>query len=159
MRISFAKPFNDDRPATLTVVRDDGSTTGQASSAFFVAHDLTHFAVETTLEYRDAFFGLLAKGWDIDTFAEREPGSTKVRTLPGEAKLAETIVGALDLQRRHVFREPPEVREFVTTECENHGRVDPELSDENIVAMCALRDELIARWKALEPGATLELDF
>ena len=33
-----------------------------------VLHDLIHYVVETTLGYREAFFGLLAAGWDIQDF-------------------------------------------------------------------------------------------
>jgi len=159
MRISFAKPRNEGRPPTLTIVREDGSTTGEASTPFFVAHDLTHYAVEKTLGFRRSFYGLVAQGWDIDSFGEREPGSAKARAVPGEAMLTEIIVGALDLHRRHVFSDTAALLEFVAGECENRGMVTPEVSDDEIVAICDLRDELIGRWSALGPGEVLELEF
>lgn len=31
----------------------------------FPAHDMTHYAVETTFGYTEGFFGLVADGWDM----------------------------------------------------------------------------------------------
>ena len=54
----------------LRCVRADGSLTWQKQTdrhaAFFALHDLTHFAVETTLGYARGFFGLIAEGWDFE---------------------------------------------------------------------------------------------
>jgi len=51
-----------DGGGVLRCVRADGSVTWQKQTArhaaFFALHDLTHFAVETTLGYRQGFFGL-----------------------------------------------------------------------------------------------------
>ena len=58
-----------DGGSVLRCVRADGSVTWQKQdrhAAFFALHDLTHFAVESTLGFRDGFFGLVAQGWDID---------------------------------------------------------------------------------------------
>ena len=77
----------------LTCVREDGTTTWSKSAhgAFFGPHDLMHYAVETTLGMRQAFFGLIAAGWDIATFAERGAAAR----LPAEALLAEHVVNVL----------------------------------------------------------------
>jgi hypothetical protein len=77
MIIRFTKAKNEDRPSTITCFRDDGTTTGMPSTPFFVRHDLTHYAVETVLGLRTAFFGLLAQGWEISSFEEREPGNAQ----------------------------------------------------------------------------------
>ncbi|HTI64674.1 MAG TPA: hypothetical protein VL524_14195 [Gemmatimonadaceae bacterium] len=88
-----------DGSAALTAVRADGTTTWQRQAGqlgrFFPLHDLTHYAVETTLGFRRAFFGLLAEGWDLSDF-----GRTSSKDLQrGEAGLAEVIVGFFDLER------------------------------------------------------------
>ncbi len=55
---------------------------------FFAFHDLTHFAVETTLRFRSGFYGLIADGWDIaDTSGKGKRGA-----LPTEAVLVENLV-------------------------------------------------------------------
>ncbi|MEZ0326475.1 MAG: hypothetical protein ACAH95_11265 [Fimbriimonas sp.] len=152
MTIRFAKPRHAERPPTCTVIRDDGSTTGQATSDFFVAHDLTHYAVETELGLRQAFFGLLNSGLTFESFTDRQAGSAKARTLPEDAYLAECIVGALDAQR-----------------------YDPSISDEDVMLQLGpfaekvgiaqlqnirrVRDEHLRAYAALPAGATLELAF
>ena len=66
-----------DGAASLSCTRADGSVTWQRQGgklgAVFPPHDLTHFAVETTLGYRHAFFGLVADGWEIADFAAPWP--------------------------------------------------------------------------------------
>src|SRR3954453_411272 len=63
-----------DGAAALSCTRADGSITWQRQDGqvarFFPLHDLTHFAVESTLGFRQAFYGLIESGWDISTFAE-----------------------------------------------------------------------------------------
>ena len=84
-----------DGPATLTLARPDGTRTWSRLHPFSPVHDLLHYAVETTLEFNEAFFGLLVSGWDIDTFGE--PGAPA--RMPPQAMWAETIVGLLDQER------------------------------------------------------------
>src|SRR4051812_18986744 len=88
-----------DGGAALSCERADGSVTWQRQDgrhgAFFPLHDLTHFAVESVLGFGDAFYGLLAQGWDISRF--EMPGASK--TLPLEASIAELLVGFFDVER------------------------------------------------------------
>jgi hypothetical protein len=78
----------------LTCIRDAGSVTGvkPRQGLFFVRHDLMHYAVETTLELREGFYGLVAGGRSIESFAD--PGTAK--NLPAEAITTEFIVGLFD---------------------------------------------------------------
>lgn len=76
----------------LRCTRDDGSSTWEKhegrQAMFFAFHDLTHFAVETTLGFRRGFYGLIAEGWDIaDTSGKGKRGA-----LPAEAVLVENVV-------------------------------------------------------------------
>jgi hypothetical protein len=67
---------------SLTAVRPNGSRTWSRLHPFFPAHDLLHYAVETTLGFHEAFFGLLAAGWAIDDFsrpAEEHLGRIRAR--------------------------------------------------------------------------------
>ena len=65
---------------------------------FFPLHDLTHFAVETTLGIRCAFYGLIASGWDIS----ETDGKHARGPLPPRALTVEHIVGLLDHERAGV---------------------------------------------------------
>ena len=59
-----------DGPNTLVCIRPDGSQTMQhdKTGGFFAVHDLTHYAVETTLNHKRGFYGLVAEGWDLGDF-------------------------------------------------------------------------------------------
>src|SRR5688572_25791237 len=69
-RLTIQITKRTDGGAVLKCIRADGSEVWQkqqgAQAAFFPLHDLTHFAVESTLGIRGAFYGLIADGWSID---------------------------------------------------------------------------------------------
>jgi hypothetical protein len=153
------KKAKDGRPA-VTFVRDDGSRTSGRLGAgdFGPVHDLTHYAVETTLGLRHGFYGLLAQGWNIPDFEAKGAG----RRLPDEAIAAECIVGQLT----NVVFGGQEVTTADFTWLVREAVVAlrpaaavPAIDD---TAFRALRERLavlLARWHALPPGGTLELDY
>jgi hypothetical protein len=160
LRVQLTK--RTDGAVVLRGVRADGSVTWQRqdgrNALFFPFHDLTHFAVETTLDFRQGFYGLLADGWEIaDTGGKGARGP-----LPAEAVLVEHIVGLFDRER--VGGATPlsatdfnaQVARLVAA-----GRVAaaPTFTDEQLAATRARIDALHDEWAALAPGATLELSF
>ena len=68
---------NADGSAAISCRREDGSVTWQrqqgAQGRFFPLHDLTHYAVETVLNHRRGFYGLVADGWDLSDFGAPWP--------------------------------------------------------------------------------------
>ena len=98
-RLTIRIKKNTDGTAALSCTRADGTVTWQrqqgAQGLFFPRHDLTHYAVETVLEYRSAFYGLIATGWNISDFGPPWPRGQ----MPEEAGVAELIVGFLDAER------------------------------------------------------------
>ena len=99
----------------LTYVREDGSTTGQAATPYFVWHDLMHWAVESVLGYRTAFLGLLADGKAISDF---ERGAAA--WIPIEAHWAEIITGQLQGAQTGSMRRD-EVLAGIGAACEGLG--------------------------------------
>src|ERR1700733_12509574 len=96
LRIEISK--RTDGAGVLRCIRDDGSVTWQKQAkhgAHFALHDLTHYAVETALDYRHGFFGLIAEGWDL----EDTTGKGARGPLPAEAVEVERIVGLFDSER------------------------------------------------------------
>lgn len=148
------KKGKDSRP-TLTCIRPDGTRTWRTAHPFFPIHDLTHYAVESTLAYTEAFFGLIASGWNIDTF--EAPG--KAREMPAQALWAERIVGLLDVERGSgVLHGPAEFNAWLAHDHEGHPPVPP-LTGDQLFRIRALRSALTARWQAIAPGDTLELEW
>ena len=68
MQIEITK--RPDGAGVLLCTRADGSIAWQKQpvrhGAYFALHDLTHYAVETSLGYRRGFFGLISEGWNMD---------------------------------------------------------------------------------------------
>ena len=150
LRIEITK--RSDGGGVLRCIRADGSYTWQRQdrhAPHFALHDLTHFAVESTLGFRQGFFGLIADGWDIeDTTGKGARGS-----LPDEALQVERIVGMLDAERAGATLWPVEDFKGQTL---MHGR---QLTEEEIQSVRARRAELFAQWSAVEPGGKIQLDF
>jgi len=142
-----------DGAGVLRCTRADGSVTWQKQTdrhaAFFSLHDLTHFAVETTLDCRRGFFGLIAEGWDI----EDTTGKGARGPLPPEAGLAECVVGLFDSERASgAIWTLEEFHEF-------GGPGASGLTQEQIGAIRKRRSELFQKWSAVPAGETLRLQF
>ena len=146
--------------AVVTFVRNDGSSThGRLGPGGFGAvHDLTHYAVETTLGLRQGFYGLLAAGWDIPDFEVKGTAGQ----LPDEALVAECIVGQLS---NFVFngQEPcADELGWLVREAVAGVRPDadvPVISTDTLRRMKQTLDALLAHWRALPAGETLVLEY
>ena len=152
----------NDGSAALSCIRADGTTTWQqqngATGRFFPLHDLTHLAVETTLGFRRAFYGLVSEGWDISTFSS----PTAVAKLPPEALLAELIVGLLDVERATGERSDADDFNWKIQAYFRNKDVPPpgfQISDEQLASIRARRAELFTQWNAVAEGGTLDVSF
>ena len=154
MRVLISRP--GEGRSVLRCVRSDGSETWQKQeqhAAFFVAHDLTHFAVESTLGYQSAFYGLIASGWNIaDTTGKGARGA-----LPPEAIEVETLVGLFDAERASAALWTAD--EFNSAWRMKSGLPAPVLTGVQLAAIRKRRAELLAQWAAVPVGSALELDF
>jgi len=161
LKIRFKR--HPDGSASLTCVRSDGSTTWQRQQGsygqVFPPHDLTHYAVETTLGYRRGFYGLIADGWNIEDFAKPWPNGP----IPEEAREVEMIVGFFDTERRSFARMTEaefndHADRFVAANRSSLGTA-PHLTAEQIESVRRCRADLFTRWGQLAPGEALELEF
>lgn len=152
---------NADGSGALTATRADGSVTWQRQKhtvgPFFALHDLTHYAVETTLGFAHAFYGLVSDGWNLTDFGAPWPRGP----LPPEAGTAELIVGFLDTERASGTRwTADEFNDKTRLYYEQHGvRGECRLTNEQLERIRKRRSELFAQWEAVEPGSALELEF
>lgn len=154
-----------DGATVLACERRDGTSTWQrqegATGAVFPLHDLTHLAVETTLGYRDGFFGLVADGWAIADFAPPWPRGP----VPRAAREAELVVGVFDMARlRGDAWSAAELcahgaRFAATGRAGREAIPFPALSDDDVARVRAARAALFARWAAVPAGGTLALAF
>jgi hypothetical protein len=159
LRVSLTK--HADGGTVLKCVRADGSVTWQRhqgrNAAFFPLHDLTHFAIETELGLRHAFYGLIADGWDI----EETTGKGSRGALPPEALAAERLVGLFDLERAgSATWSAAELNEqYRGPEVEAGQRLPRVITDDDLARIRSRISELLAEWATLPVGDTLELAF
>jgi hypothetical protein len=141
--------------------RPDGSSTWQKragpAAQFFAVHDLTHYAVETELGYRRAFYGLVAEGWDLSDFGTPWPRGP----MPEDALPAEVIVGCFDTARAaHERLTADECNASVSQYFANAGLPAPApVTDESLARVRDRLSELVWRWHAMGPGESMELAF
>jgi hypothetical protein len=153
---------NKDGSASLTCIRADGSATWQRQDgqrgAVFPPHDMTHYVIESTLGYRNAFYGLIADGWEFSDFGTPFPRGP----LPQEAREVEALVGAFDLERRMGDRGlSAELNEQVRFAL-GRGALRfsaRQLTDEELSRVRQALADVFARWWAVDAGSALELPF
>ena len=155
---------HSDGSASLTLTRTDGTVTWQRQkrslALVFPSHDLTHYAVEQTLGYGHAFFGLVAGGWDVSDFAtpwRRGP-------IPAEAREVEMIVGLLDGIRRdqegwNAAEFNAQLQQLATDSRFANGLEPRTLSDDDLARVRAARNALLGRWAATARGEAMEMRF
>ncbi len=157
LRVQFTK--RTDGSVVLRCLRKDGSDTWQCHekhAVFFSFHDLSHLVVETTLAFRNGFYGLIADGWDIE-----DTGGKGVRgKLPANAILVEHVVGLLDRER--VGGAAPLAAMEFNAQINEMAGVDPDrepLTEAQLTNVRNRIQELHSQWTAIPPGSKLELTF
>jgi hypothetical protein len=124
-------------------------------AAFFSFHDLTHFAVETTLGFNKGFYGLLADGWDI-----ADTGGKGARGKLSEASiLVEHIVGLFDRERSG-GAEPLSGALFSSQIEQMTGQpLARAFTDRELHSVRERIAALHQQWVAIPQGSSLELTF
>ncbi len=142
----------------MTCTRDDGSVTWtELWPGFGGEHDLTHYAVESVLGYTDAFFGMLARGRDIDSFGTRDG----VRdTYSYEETWAEHIVGTLQFsQSGDAGLSYDAFCEALSIAGQQYQLDPPVISAETLRDIRARITELVTAWRGLPRGEQIYLPF
>jgi len=155
MEISFTrKAF---KKHIISCKRTDGSVTWMQCDDFFVHHDLMHYAVETIMHYRNAFYGMLESGIDISDF--ELPKEKRTFNYSSEALHSETLVGLINTElSQGNFEDMQQVtREMYEL---NYPSVTaPELSPELVTRIKEKYQELVLYWMKLVPNEKLTLQF
>ncbi len=160
MLVQFTK--RTDGSGVLRCVRDDGSTAWQKQNdrvaAYFALHDLTHFAVESTLGYKRGFFGLIAEGWEFDDTT----GKGAHGALPAEAAEVEGLVGMFfaEMASRTIWSAEDFNSSIATYFAQGGMAVAARrLTEEELAAVRSRRNELFREWENVAAGKMLELKF
>lgn len=155
MEISFTK--KDLNKHVISCKRNDGSVTWMQSDDFFVRHDLMHYAVETTLNYRKGFYGILNSGMNISDF--EIPEKRKAVDFSGEALHAESLVGLIstELSQGDFVNMQDTINEMYKI---NYPTVQaPEIKPSSINQIKQKYHELVLDWMKLTHNQKLVLQF
>ena len=78
---------------TISYIREGFEDYWIEADDFLVLHDLCHYAIESTLQYKNAFWGLIAKGINPSVFENKE--TRDALDLANEAWYAEHLANLL----------------------------------------------------------------
>jgi hypothetical protein len=155
LKVRFTR--GKDKKDVLVVVRADGSQSWQHQQPGIPVHDLTHFAVESTLGLKNGFYGLLAQGWDITRLIDRDVRSI----LPPEGLWTEFVVGLVQTER--LGPEPLSATEFneqLEKQKANFGlKYERCLTDDELAGIRQTFLDTYSKWRVLQPGESLYLIF
>src|SRR5687768_12560915 len=116
-------------------------------------HDLAHFVVEKHLGLKHGFYGNINNGFTIKELSDKEI----IKTLPIESAVSEIVTRAL----QSTWSGACSVEQFnslIKTEFQNLSINFPlNLTEENVFQMYSQYDELIAKWKELKEGESIEV--
>lgn len=157
MTIHLTKGRN--KPDTLACFRNDGSCTWAALN-LPSAHDVGHYAVETTLGFCDAFFGLLAQGWAIQDFGQSNPLTGEKPDIPIQGLQVEALVGLLDIERcSGLALDFESFHELMDIACAGMDVPTPMINACQLAAIRSLLASLLGLWAELPGGEKMELSF
>ena len=158
LRIQIKKEY--DKPSTLTCTREDSSTTFSKLQANFEIHDIAHFVVEKHLKLKNAFYGLLAQGYQIDDFLipkQKRPEALQSQNLPPEALFTEHLVNLLTVDYMQSDTKM-DIASMLEGILEGQKLPFPEkLKKQKIVLIQKELSALMSKWDKLTAGNYLEL--
>jgi len=161
MIVRFTKNLPTAPADTLTCERPDGTSTHSAMPRQgILPHEAFHFVVETTLGWRDAFFGQIARGATPDDLAA-QLHSEKITKRPADrqALQSESLVECLQAGQWGGAADPETFANTLATSCRRRGVTAPRLSAEQLERVRVALREFGAAWRPLSPGQSIERTF
>jgi hypothetical protein len=145
---------------TLTCVRPDGSTTtSDMRRQGILPHEAFHFVIESTLGWRDALFGEIARGAtvrQVTTVLHGQQGEWKKNT---QGRQAEAMVECLEAEQWGGASDPATFAEMLVLACRRRGVPPPDITPEEIDRSRVNLRDFGAAWRPLLAGEWIERTF
>jgi hypothetical protein len=148
---------NTGKPHVIKYIRDNGTETWMYSDDFFVHHDLSHYAIESVMEYKTAFNGMLNNGMNIKDFEDKEKRDKM--NVTDEAFYAENMSNLFLTEiMQGEFDDFNAVQQQAFASF-NYQYKTITLPAEKIAAIRNYLRQLLQQWNEMPAGQTLELTF
>ena len=150
------------KPSILTIIRSNGSTTWSKLHRGLETHDLAHYAVEKTLGFTKAFYGIINLGYDIEDFVapkDRRKDAVKPENLHSEALITEHIVNLLEVELLNSGLNENFIEELTKILLTNNLQVPKSLNHELLENIRTQYHKLYNEWLVLNDGETLEIIY
>jgi hypothetical protein len=153
MLVRFTKNAPSAPADTLTCTRSDGTVTvGDLPRQGILPRDAFHFVVETTLGWRDAFFGQIAAGATFDDLGVSP--SKKTQLLQASA-----LVECLEATQWGGTPDDAAFAKTLAAACRRRRVPPPDLTAADLARVRHALREFGAAWRPLNPGQSLERTF
>ncbi|MEO5583293.1 MAG: hypothetical protein ABIR66_11415 [Saprospiraceae bacterium] len=145
----------------LICTRNDGSFTSSMMHPGVELHDIIHYAVETILEFKLGFYGILDQGYQIEEFEiprHRRPLALIPSNLPIESIQAEFLVNQLMME---TLQGP--IADFMAVFIKaleaNKIPFPDRLNETTLSEIRKLIETIKNQWATIEEGKSMELIF
>jgi hypothetical protein len=122
-------------------------------------HDAFHFVVETTLGWRDAFFGQIAAGAAHDPLRSWGHGPQRSLSKNSQVLAAAALVECLEATQWGGAPDPAVFAKTLAAACRRRRVPPPDISAEALARVRLALREFGAAWRPLTPGQSLERTF
>ncbi len=155
MKIIIKKKSNSKH--TITYNREGFKDCWIEADDFLVLHDLCHFAIESTLRFKTAFWGLVTNGVNPSVFENKI--TRDALEISNEAWYSEHLANLLLIEfAQGTFDDINEVLEQSLLQ-QNPSIPIIKISSIELTTIRTLLYKLIQNWKAVKEGDYLSLDF
>ena len=160
MLVRFTKNAPAAPADTLGCVRPDGTMTqGDLPRQGILPHDAFHFVVESTLGWRDAFFGQVARGATLDQTTAKLHDAKIDWVKNAQALQSEALVECLQANQWGGASDPATFAATLIAACRRRGVPPPDIDAEELASVRTALREFGAAWRPLNPGQSLERTF
>ena len=155
MEIQFKK--REGQKHSIRYIREGYPDHWIEADDFLVLHDLCHYAIETCLGYKNAFWGMISKGIDLEVFLDKQKRDQLI--ISNEAWYAEHLANLFLIE----YSQGP-FEDLNQTLSETLQQTHPQLpairyTDEEIAGIRTRVQELISQWRGFPSGEMLMLVF
>jgi hypothetical protein len=152
MQIHISKKTNRN---SLTCIRADGSYTRSDTGPSLPHHDLAHYVVESALDLKNGFYGMVSQGYSIQELSDKEV----IKKLGPESWLAEIVTRTLQSFTGGACT-AQQFSQLITTELNKaEHELECGLSPQAAEKMKSDFLKLLQAWQDIPDGESLELSF